>query len=202
VTLGQDFLLHGSEEGACSDGGSYFCFGPDGLYDGEIYEAVGNDVKGGFTGATRRILLGYEHRFGQNLTAGVRLGYAFGGAPSFEGGSSFLPWHAELRGAYWFGTAPFERQGLRLYGLMGVGVAQVDGRVFVEFFPTEENYRNGEVGRLEGWRKAGNTFVATGIGGMLPLNAQGGPLLELRVAQMLGAGGTVVTFSLGYALGL
>lgn len=202
VTLGQDFLLHGSEEGACSAGGSYFCFGPDGLYTGPIYEAVGDDVKGGFGPATRRILLGYDMLLGNNLTLGGRLGYAFGGAPAFEGGAAFLPLHAEARSAYFFGSAPFERKGLRLYAALGFGVAQVDGRVFVEFFPTEQNYSNGEMGRLEAWRKTGNAFAAVAFGGVYPLSEGGGPLVELKLSRMLGAGGTVVALQLGYALGL
>jgi len=202
ATLGQDFLLHGAEEGACSPGGSYFCFGPDGLYTGQIYEPVGNDVKGGFSAATRRILLGYDMLLGQNLMLGGRLGYAFGGAPPFEGGASFLPWHAEARGAYFFGSAPFERKGLRFYGALSAGVAQVDGRVFVEFFPTEENFLNGEIGRLEAWRKTGNAFVAAGAGAVFPVGESGGPLLELKLSRMLGAGGTVVALQLGYTMGL
>src|SRR6185503_8106844 len=101
--------------------------------------------------ATTRILLSYDRAFTPNITAGVRVGYAFGGGPPAgqeptqsvqdnnlnllkdrskgKGGTAFLPIHAELRGTFWF--LPLNAKLFRAYAALGGGMAQVDARVSV-----------------------------------------------------------------------
>jgi hypothetical protein len=76
-------------------------------------------------------LLSYDRVLLPNITVGARAGYAIGGGPAPEGGAAFLPIHAELRGAYWFGSNPFGSKGLRPYVHAGGGMAQVDAKLDV-----------------------------------------------------------------------
>src|SRR5262249_788735 len=62
-----------------------------------------------------------------NLSLGVRFGFAFSGAPS-----GFFPLHFEGRGTYYFGDVPRGRSTFVPYIALGVGVAQVDSRVQVQ----------------------------------------------------------------------
>jgi hypothetical protein len=111
-------------------------------YNGDPYPGAG--IATGTVLATRRLLLSFDRAFNPNITLGARLGLAIGGGPPAgkgpddegRGGSSagtnFLPFHGELRLAYWFGKNALGKKGLRPYVHVGGGVAQVDAKVKVQ----------------------------------------------------------------------
>jgi hypothetical protein len=204
LSFQQDFLSYSATEKVCSGTAQYQCFLQGTSYSAPIYEGSGNELQSGVGLATRRVLVGYERLFGPNLTAGVRLGFAFGGSPkaTVEGASAFLPLHAELRGSYWFGEAPFERDGLRPYAGLAAGVAEVDGHVTVEYFEDAAGYQANRKGKLDAWRKTGNTMVGLHAGLAYAIKRDHALLLELRIVQMLGESATGGALNLGYTLGL
>lgn len=200
VALQQDFLFFGSGTKVCSGGNEYGCFLGDEYYltdDRRPSDATGNEISGGLVRATNRILLGYDRLFGDNLTAGARLGFAFGGGPQAPGGNAFVPLHFEVRGAYWIGKHPFARKGLRPYVAIGGGVSQVDGKLDVAV--VEEG--TGERVELEAWKKAGTSFAFAGGGAMYALSPKSGPLLELKYLQMFGSSSGGLAIALGYGIG-
>lgn len=200
----QDFLAYGATPGVCSGAEQYQCFLQGQSYGGPIYGGAGNELKGGFGLATKRVLLGYERLFGENVTVGAKLGFAFGGSPKATSGSgsAFLPLHAELRGSYWLGSAPFEADGFRPYLGVAAGLAEVDGRVTVEYFQDQAGATAGAKGKLDAWRKTGNGFVGLHLGTAYAFAKTQQIQLELRLVQMLGASATGGALSIGYSLGL
>lgn len=149
----------------------------------------GVKVGGGFAMATTRILLSYDRLFTRNITAGLRVGFAFGGGPPtgrfvdyagnppnvktvIDPGTAFLPVHVEARGAYWFGSDVFNKR-LRPYVHLGGGLAAVDVKFKV---PARDcgtqdvsasclDSRNGgKVVELDAWKKLGLMFVTVGGG--------------------------------------
>lgn len=204
LSFQQDFLSYSDTTGVCSGAAQYQCFLEGQSYAGPIYQGSGDELAGGLGVATRRVLLGYERRFGDNLTAGVRLGFAFGGSPkaTTAGASAFLPLHAELRGSYWFGAKPFETDGLRPFAGLAAGVAEVDGHVPVEYFEDEAGYAAGSKGKLDAWRKTGNTIVGLHAGLAYAVKPKHALVLELRLLQMLGATAIGGALNIGYQLGL
>ncbi len=62
---------------------NFFCYGPEGEFIGRPLEGRFNEVQGGGVfPASVRLLLGYDRILWKGLTAGLRVGYAFGGSPS------------------------------------------------------------------------------------------------------------------------
>jgi hypothetical protein len=167
--------------------------------------------------ATQRILVGYDFAVTPSILLGVRAGFAFmGGGPQKNSavsgqGKAFFPYHAELRGAYWFGGA--DNGAVRPYLQLSGGAAQIDGQVQV---PIADRARAGECSTLEGqaqgpecyaqpvdaWKKAGTVFLSAGIGSLIALGDQHGLLLEARAMQLLGAAGLGAGLQAGYTLGL
>lgn len=206
LSLAQDFLLYGSEPAVCpssapdgtSDDGAaeYRCYAREGYVPEPVYGPAGNEISGGIGVATTRVLLGYDHRVGANLLLGVRAGYAFGGPPR-----DFLPLHAEVRGAWYFGAEPFTRQGLRPYVSGAVGLAQLAGRVPLQVYVDEAAYVDEHPVEVDAWRTAGNGFAALGFG--LAARVGGGALsAELRALQLFGTSASALSLGLGYAYGL
>jgi hypothetical protein len=203
VTLGvqQDFLFMASSTATCAGGNEYACFGSGGdYYSGIPYEKSGDEIKGGPSPATTRILAGYDRVLGGNFTIGARLGFAFGGGPKAPGGRGFLPFHGEARVAYWFGHAPFERSGARPYLVIGGGMAQVDSKVGVVAYDTAQDYVDGKRMKLDAWKKSGTGFVGGGAGLMIAITPRTGPLAELKVVELLGASSPSLNLQLGYAV--
>ncbi|MEI9940063.1 MAG: hypothetical protein WDO69_22815 [Pseudomonadota bacterium] len=201
----QDFLLYSAQDQVCGSNAAgshaaanYSCFqngAPFGDSPGEdIAAGPGNHVSGGLGRATSRLLIGFDRLLTANLSLGLRLGYAFGGRPAGE--SKFWPLHAEIRGDYWFGAAPFESSRLRPYLSLSGGLAEVDGKVSVEYYDP-----SGKKGTLDAWRKTGKGFAGLGFGVMVPFAGDNGIVPELRARQMFGASGTVFDLSIGYARG-
>jgi hypothetical protein len=160
----------------------------------------GVKVGGGLARATTRILASYDRVLGSNVTAGARVGFAFGGAPT-----SFMPVHLELRAAYWFGQEVFTRK-FRPYVHLGGGLAAVDVKFEV---PTQENCAAGSGCKngvrnvdLDAWKRLGLEFVTLGGGlayaitPMLALNA------NLNVMYMFPSTAPVLEPSIGVMAGL
>lgn len=199
-----DLLNYKQTSGVCTGAAQYQCFLQGQSYSDPIYRGSGNQLQGGVGFATKRVLVGYERLLGDNLTAGVKLGFAFGGSPKATNGTgtAFLPFHAELRGSYWFGNAPFARDGLRGYAGLAVGFAEIDGHVSVEYYVDATGYNNGAKGKLDAWRKTGNTLVGVHGGIAYAFSKEQQMFLELRVLQMLGATALGGAVSAGYAFGM
>jgi hypothetical protein len=199
-----DLLTYKQTTGVCTGAAQYQCFLQGQSYSQPIYPGSGNQLQGGAGFATKRVLIGYERLLGDNLTAGVKLGFAFGGSPKATNGigTAFLPFHAELRGSYWFGDAPFARDGLRGYAGLAVGLAEIDGHVSVEYYVDADGYNRGAKGKLDAWRKTGNTFVGLHAGLAYAFSQEQQLFLELRVLQMFGATALGGAVSAGYAFGM
>jgi hypothetical protein len=201
LALQQDILFLPSATNSCSGGTPYDCFYDDESYYATIpYGKSGGEIAGGLGAATMRILIGYERAF-YNFTAGVRVGFAFGGGPQAPGGKSFLPVHAEARLAYWFGSDPFDRPGLRPYITLGGGLAQVDSNLSVIVYENEADFIADRRLTLDAWRKAGTTFVAAGGGLLYAITPRTGPYAEMRVMQLFGNAATGMNLQLGYSFG-
>ena len=207
----QDVLFFGAQPNVCGTNNAmgafvpgpeeYSCHGPNGVYAGPIYPGAGNEVQGGLGFATFRLMIGYDRLFIHRLLLGGRIGYAFGGEPGVPGGDGFMPFHAELKAQYYFGDAPFSRNGIRPYAAAAVGLAEVDSSVNVEFFYDQAGYQMGEKGSFQVWRKAGTGFGALSGGAAYPLGP-GQLHAELRLLIMLGNSAVGTALNLGYAYGL
>ena len=202
LSIQQDFLTYGSESNVCTSvtatgtevpgAEQYSCRDEAGVYRGFVLNGLGNTVQGGIGIATTRILLGYDRVFIDRLTVGGRIGWAFGTAPSAEGDGKAIPFHLEVRSAYYFGAAPFERRSIRPFASLGLGIGEIDGSVEVDVY----TMAGAPATQLEAWRKTGTAFLALGGGAAYPIgdfaiNA------ELRAIVMMG----VPAFALGLGLG-
>jgi hypothetical protein len=196
---------------------------PEGVGDpgelGDVYPGTG--VGTGAAGGSLRVLLSYDYVFSEHVSTGLRLGYAFGGAPETLDGRGFLPVHAEGRVSYWLRGS--QARGLRPYLHLGAGIAQVDLKKsdLVVRDCSEETSRpaffdciqaNGQYDpvngpelpekRLDVYRKLGNAFITGGGGVLLQLGTQTALQLNLNAMLMLPSVGFVLQPSLGlvYAL--
>ena len=203
IGVQQDFLLLSHSSGACS-AEEYACFYEgDEFYAGTPYEGGGNEVKGGFSPATTRIIVGYDRVLGSNLALGARFGYARGGGPQAPEGKKFFPFHIEGRVTYYFGSSPLSRKGLRPYAFLGGGMAEVDTSVLVKVYESEgpdgrAAFDRGDVTSLHAWKKTGTSFAALGGGVMFAFSPKHGLYLDARVMQMFGESGTAISPQLGY----
>ncbi|MGC4092394.1 MAG: hypothetical protein QM756_31865 [Polyangiaceae bacterium] len=160
-----------------------------------------------------------------NLTGGVRLGYAFRGGPAYgrtveytdddqvksvtNEGNPFLPFHAEVRGAWWFGAKPMERRGFRPYVHLGGGMAQVDAKIVVRTHeeasarnpPSTNTKLTGDF-TADAWKKMGQGFVTVGGGAAYAFTTNAALQLNLNIMYMLGSSGIVLQPSLGMTFGL
>jgi hypothetical protein len=197
----QDLMFIGSATRACSADSDYACFGADDSYYDRIpYEGEGGEISGGLDAATTRFMIGYERALVAGLSAGVRVGFAIGGAPKAPGGNDFLPLHAEGRLAWWFGGfAP--RTGPRFFVAASGGLAQVDAELPVYVYESEAAYLGNRYTPYRAYRKTGTGFLALGAGALVAVTPSSGILGEVRLMRMLDVGGTVLAPSLGYAVG-
>jgi hypothetical protein len=209
VSLQQDFLMFGQESGVCQTGApeGLSCFRADDVYRDPRSQTIGTpgtggEISGGFGLATTRLLLGYDRLLTANISAGARVGYAIGGGPAEPDGAAFIPFHAELRGNYWFGTQPFEHKKIRSFVNLGAGLAQVDASVSAEVIDQEIGGA-GRVqrSRVDVWKKTGTLFAALGVGGMYPLTENSGIVAELRAMLLLPSSGTTIALQAGYTYG-
>jgi hypothetical protein len=210
--LQQDFLMFSGASGVC---------GPDQPEELSCFRAgdefrdpltvrtagTGGEVAGGFRPATTRLLIGYDRvLFIPNFSIGARLGYAIGGGPAEPNGASFVPFHAELRGTYWF--APIAVGKIRPYAMVGGGLAQVDSSVTTEVvdqgpqgqIPLDDQGQP-RASRVTVWKKTGTTFASLGGGAMYPLSKNGGITAELKAVLLFPSSGATVSLQAGYTHG-
>lgn len=211
ASLQQDFLMFSGESGVCGTErpAELSCFRANDQYRDPSVEFTAGDageVGGGFRPATTRVLIGFDRVFFPNITLGARLGYAIGGGPSEPGGAGFVPFHAELRGAYWFG--PLEVGKLRPYVTVGGGLAQIDSSVTTELVDRSpqgqipvDDAGQPTASRVTVWKKTGTTFAAAGAGAMYPLNQKSGITAELKGVVLFPSSGMSVSLQAGYSYG-
>ena len=186
------------------------CIGEDGAdYTGIPDEALvgekrGNAIKGGTHLATARILLGLDYLVANNISLGLRLGYALGTAP----GSATAAIHGEGRVTYWLGKNPFRKTRIRPFvGVIG-GLMEVDDKFTVGLHECQGacgvkppgNYpltQNATV-----WRKSGGGFAGLGAGVMIPVGPRQGVVAEIKILALFPNSGFAVSPSIGYAFGL
>ncbi len=200
----QDVLLFSAGTEVCSGGNEYSCFyeDPDEYYEDIPYEGGGNEVASGLKPATTRLYVSYDRLLGKNVTAGVRLGYAFGGGPKVPDRNAFLPLHAEARFAYWFGSDPFAKKGLRPFVALAGGLAEVQGKVLVTVYENQAAYDADERTKLAAWKRAGTGFAALGAGTFFAFTPRSMLGIELRYMQMFGNSASVFAGGIGFAQGL
>jgi hypothetical protein len=237
----QDIAIMGGSD-VCSVGSrqanGYACYisgTTDQPYNGDPFPGAG--IATGTALATHRILLSFDHAFTPNITAGGRIGYAFGGGPpagkgpDFHGigggppdangnptpvaGTPFLPFHLELRLAYWFGKGALGKKGLRPYVAVGGGLAQVDAKVKVAVAdcpqtPPQDFNNCAVLGtdssktttyQLDAWRKMGQGFITAAGGAMYAFNPRLGAVLNINLMYMVPTSGPVIEPSLGVEYG-
>jgi len=198
----QDALFAPAATDVCLNQTDYSCFySDDGSYYGGQHAVAGSSdaVAGGFTQSTTRLLLSYDRVVADNVTIGVRIGYAFGGAPAKPDGKSFFPAHGEARGAYWFGADPFIRSGIRPYVTAAFGAGQYDGKVAVKVF---DGVTNPQVIDVSAWKKADSMFGAVGFGMMFPLDHNSGIVGELKGVATFPTFGLAVSLQVGFVMGI
>ena len=210
----QDLAIMGGTN-VCSDDAQanqgYACYeagSTDRPFIGTPYPGAG--IGTGMVVATRRLLLSFDRAFSPNLTVGTRLGFAFSGGPP-AGQNKFLPFHAELRLAYWFGKNALGKKGLRPYAHVGGGIAQVDGKVKVDLAQCNDpnsQCPNGIATRqdvtpvtVDAWRKMGQAFVTLGGGLVYAFKENLGAQLNVNIMYMLPTSGPVIQPSLGLNYG-
>jgi hypothetical protein len=203
VAFQEDALLLPSAGDACAGGTGYTCFGSDGThYDALPLAGADDQVNGGLTLATMRVLFGYDRALGENVTLGARLGFALGGGPQRPGAATFLPLHAEARAAYWFGNDPLARAGFRVFVLAAGGAAQIDAAVPVDVYANRQAYEGGQSQSYQAWRKTGLGFVALGGGTMFAFTPATGIALEARAMEMFPTTATGFGLQMAYLVGL
>lgn len=205
ISLGfqQDLLSYGQTNDVCSGAAQYQCFLQGRSFGGSVYRGAGNQLHGGVGLATKRVLLGYDRLLGENITLGLKLGFAFDGSPKTTNGTgaAFLPFHAEARLNYWFGDGPFAHAGLRPYLGLAVGLAELDGHVTVEYYVDRAGYLANDKGKVDAWRKTGDALVGVHAGLAYAFSKQHQLFLELRLLQMLGKSALGGALHAGYAFG-
>lgn len=157
--------------------------------------------------ATTRVLAGLDYLVLPNVTAGVRAGLvARGLGPRQDGAAAPAPWllHGEVRAAYWFGAAPFARDGLRLGVFVAGGTAQVDSafRVQVaedpEARPAVAQPNNPPHQTLDVHRKAGTGFAGGGLTLAYGFLERSAVIVEVMGMGLFPSDGAAVAPSIGY----
>jgi hypothetical protein len=182
-------------------------FQGDGVIDG------GGTTTGGLAMGSSRLLLGYDFALTQNILLGARLGLAFGGGPqrvdqdplSTKTYPAFMPFHAELRGAYWFGDG-VRSSSFRPYVQLSGGAAQVDAGLDTEVIDLSAGRSCSDATvscrvSVKAWRKTGTVFLSGGLGSMIAFSKSAGVVLEARYMHMLPASGSVLGAGAGVLLG-
>ena len=191
-------------------------------YMNEPYPGV--DVNTGAVVATSRILIGYDRAFLQNLTAGVRVGFAFGGGPpngrsvvygpgqsidaTTADGTKFNPFHLEARVKYWFGSRPLA-QKFRPFVHIGGGIAEVDAKVKMTVYDCGARLCSANVNPrslpsvdLDAWKKLGLEFATLGGGLVYAIQDRYGIQADLNIMYTLPSSAIVLEPSIGMVVGL
>jgi hypothetical protein len=190
--------------------GSYSCF----RADREQYLGVpvaGQPASVVPARATTRVAIHVEHVLVGNLTAGGRVGLAFGGGPTPSKGPPFLPLHLEARLAYWLGPKLSSSTGVRGFVTLVGGLAQVDASREVEIAecrvagpgckPIEHLQPGGPNPArqtLVAYKKAGLGFAGVGMGLYGSFVRGSGVVLEVKATQLFPSLGFAISPSISY----
>lgn len=176
--------------------------------DGESYTSnpvYTNEPIGAARGPTR-VVVGYDRVVFYDTSFGIRAGMAFAGeGPTARGAAPFVPWSLSLRATHWFGDDPFAHSGWRPFAFLTAGYAQFDlvTSVDVREDPSRFSYQGGNdlEQELELWKRAGDGFA--GIGAGVAFAPTQGTMLgaEISLVQVFPFSATVVTPTLGGAVG-
>jgi hypothetical protein len=229
----QDFAFVGGKDPCTqkSQSDDYFaCYYAGSDTAAYIYDPYpGVNVDTGMVVATTSVLASYDRAFTPNITAGVRLGWAFrGGGPPYgrdveydspqhvakvkKEGTKFLPVRAELRVSYWFGSNALARK-FRPYAHLGGGLAQVDAKLEVPVYDcsTAVDYpgcTSGTASRtgiqkvnLDAWKKLGLSYLTVGGGLVWAFHDRYGVQANVNLMYMLPAAGIVIEPSIGAVVG-
>jgi hypothetical protein len=225
-----DLLYLSTKADVCSDTtGAYACFlqGKSTQYGNPLKATGTNGISSGLNLASVRLMASFDrHLFrGFPLSAGVRLGWAFGGSPSpdnadevaaakqFPVARSYLPLHAEGRVAYHLlGDSLLERLQLRPYVFLSIGLAQANGSVRVTVCnPTTEpgaktdcsgvtnkmQEAQGVKTTVDAYQIAGLNFFGVGGGTTFGITPNFGVALEVKAMVMFSTVGFVLAPTLG-----
>lgn len=231
--LAADIGFIGGSNVCSSTNTDFDCFAADSPYPSQLRDEIadppgelgdvypGTGIGSGAAAGTFRALVSYDRAFTENITAGARVGYAFGGGPKTLDGRSFLPIHAEARVAYWL--RGLSTSGLRPYLHVGGGVAQVDIKKsdvtvrdcsdapsradFLDCIAAQDAYDSANEftlpeRTLDAYRKLGNGFITTGGGVLFSLSDSTALALNLNAMLMLPSTGFVMEPSVGIVYGL
>jgi hypothetical protein len=226
---GYDLAIVGGDD-VCTqdsqDNKGFACFykGTEEQYRFDPQPGKANKISTGMAPGTARVMLSFDRVITPNITLGIRAGYAFGGGPAAGANKDvkFLPYHGELRVAYWLGKNVFEKKGLRPYVHVGGGVAQVDAKLPVTIVdcsnnktrpPSDAGYQacanapansptQGSQTELDAYKKLGQSFIAIGGGAVYALSPNSGLQLNVNLMYMLPTTGQVIEPTLGYVFGI
>jgi hypothetical protein len=210
ISLGvqAELLLMPGADDACLGDRHYTCFlSSTGEYYAETpTKGVDDQVIAGLAGAPMiRILIGYDRALQPNLAVGGRLGYAIvGGGPQRPAhnatpvGPRFMPVHAEVKVAYFFGKNALARRGPRFFVDLGGGMTEVDASETIDV--VRPGISNARI-PVDAWTKTGLGFVSVGPGVMFGLTPNTGPVLEAKALVLFPTPGVALAAQLGYAFG-
>jgi hypothetical protein len=187
----------------------FACFRASGTqYHGTPLPGEAGTLGSGPVPATTRVYLASDFRLPSALSLGMRVGYAIAGqGPRPDGGKSFFPMHAELRGQYWFSERAFPASVAAFLFASG-GVAQIDAKKAVHVVedrdvpPPPTQLDNGDEQTLDAYQKMGLSFAALGVGVFLPFGGHYGLLCDLKAMALFPDTGAALELELGFALGL
>jgi hypothetical protein len=206
LSFSPDLTVLSNVSDACSpkaqqDGTLACFFKGDVPYTGSPLAEDGNTLKGGVGIGSMRVLAGYDRLLGNTVTLGARVGYAFGGTPERSGGKKYMPFHAEARGAFWLGSDPFARKGVRAYVLANGGLAEVSARLSTEVL--EDDGAGGRRNhKLDVYKTSGQFFAGAGFGVQYAVSTEAAMVIEIAGRAMLPDFAPVIAPSLGFAYGL
>lgn len=211
----------------------YSCFTSSGAqYFGQPYPGNADKIGSGIAPATTRILLGLDYFVTPNISVGARAGIALRGGPQEDaitettytphGGSAFLPIHAEVRGAYWFGKDPLAVAGIHPFVFLAAGFAQVDAKVSTSVLEsgyqiqsdnslaaTADTAIDPTTGQpypvtqpLDAYKRMGKVFAGPGAGVTWSFSSRTDAIVfEAKGMVMFPTSGFVISPTLGYMRG-
>jgi hypothetical protein len=116
-TSAADFASLSQATDVCRTGADEYACYATGVPTGHALSGTAAPVTGGMHLGTLRALFSYDRFLTDNISLGVRFGFAFSGAPD-----GFFPLHFEGRGTYYFGDVIRGRSRFVPYMAMGAGV--------------------------------------------------------------------------------
>jgi hypothetical protein len=202
LSFSPDISMVSSSKDACSQtaqkDGKLSCFYSDKTqYDGVPQAGNGNSLHGGAAIGSMRILAGYDRVVVPQLTLGLRLGVAILGTPARNDGKSFIPFHAEVRGAYFFTKDPFAGKGVRPYVFLNGGLGQTSAKLSTQVIDEKFGPE-----KLDVFRTSGPAFGGGGLGVQYAVSKDAAMVVEVAGRAMFPAFAPVIAPSLGFAYGL